>query len=51
MIRFMQLRLPGVRAVFANGTWYERIYLWFRGYRRHETLIGPVMTKFWRNDT
>ena len=32
--------------IFANGdTFLEKVCLWFRGYRPHDTLIGRVMRK------
>lgn len=41
------MRSPaGRRAIFAKGNMFENIYLWFRGYRRHDTLVGWVMAKF-----
>jgi len=46
MIRFMQFRAYKTRVIFAKGNFCDNIYLWFRGYRRHETLVGFVMAKF-----
>ena len=47
MIRHMKFIVGDVRAVFAKGNFCENIYLWFRGYRRHETMVGMVMAKWW----
>lgn len=39
------------RYIFARGNLCECVYLLFRGYRPHETMLGWVMAKIGRRDS
>lgn len=44
MIQFTRWKSGG-KYIFAKGNWCENIYLWTRGYRRHQTSLGWCMAK------
>jgi len=51
MIRFMRYRVLTQRYIFAKGDFCGNIWLWFRGYHRHETMVGWCMMKEWKGKT